>query len=96
MRNYSIVGFLIVCVVEGIAFFFVRNQISETIRALGIILPGLIVYYLYLALIKSIGSKSRLKSLDIFSGFIIAIVAVWVPVLLSIVFGWGSNCSPAY
>lgn len=96
MRTLSIVGFFIVCLVEGIAFFYVRDQVSETTRALGIMLPGLVAYFMYLGLIKLIMSNFRLRTSDILTGFIIAVVAVWVPVLLSIVFGWGSDDYPAY
>jgi hypothetical protein len=96
MRDHSMGGFWSACVVEGIAFFFVRNHISGLGRVMGIMVPGLIAYYTYVGLKKSKDDDSQWSSQDVFIGFLVAVVAGWVPALLSFIFGWGPNYYSGY
>jgi len=89
-------AFWAACAIESIAFFFVRNHISGLGRALGIMVPGLIAYFVYLGYKKSQDGDSTWSGEDIGVGFLVAVVAGWAPAVLSFIFGWGPNYYSGY
>jgi hypothetical protein len=89
--DYSKGGFWVACLAEGVVFFFVRNNASGLGRLLGVAVSGLIAYFVYLAYRKSQAGEALWSGEDIGAGFLVALTAGWVPLLLSLVFGWGPN-----
>ncbi len=91
MRDHSMGGFWTACVLDGIAFFIVRDFPPGSGSYLGIYLVGLVGYFGYVAFMKTgrkEGEEESWTNSQVGTGFMVAAVAPIVIVPLFFVFGW--------
>jgi len=96
-KDYSKGIFIAMCIIEGITYFSVKdNIISGVGRYLAIFVSGLVTYFIGMAYHKSENQISKWTGEEIFIGFIGAIIASWVPTLLGFIFGFGPQHYSGY
>lgn len=80
MKDYSLKGFFAASISEGVASLFIPEENNLP----WLVLIGLVAYFSYIGLRKKRDNQVTWDNEEIFSGFLVAFVALWLPGILLI------------